>query len=919
MSENDIQQDNTSKKNNKENSYNLLETIMSNPNIKNMNQPSNYINQIQISQNKNINKSGNNQTNSDKTLNNKGNFNAITTIMQDMKNKIANNDYNSIKELLNIYKDISQHTKNILFNFSFSKLYLTNNSAQKRIIVELLDHGVDPNLKLKLDINDKNKLNNHYIPKNIEFTPLIYCCVKGDYELFELIRNKICLSVTNEDNRVEYKKNYFFYFFENNINMENKYKIAYYILLKKKENNIKININDYDKQTGMTLLMISVKKQNINFIKLFLENGADINLKNKIDGDTALHYAARTKNKNIIELLLEDKNCDLLIKNNKNETVVDVVNYNSANTEIYSLLAKKYGEQQKLWEEKNNKEKEKKNKINISKENKNIIKKIPVRKNFDELSSYIEIPFQFENNYNELLQKDAETAASSTSNENQSNELNSYVKFKNTPILNINLKSKEDEDLLILDNLKNENDEYDAEFEEVEKKLDKAYKEHNKLLKELYDITKEIKSVNENINSYSKKIKEKETKYIEDLQKMNIKENFQKSIYDVLLSQENFLNSSKNHDNYLLQEEYLNKKFADDYLYNETQIKNNLKKDILDFQLYVNANKKLKQKFINEIRSSLQVMLENNKYDYNVYIFGSYATGLNLPWSDLDLYLNSKSPNQNISNNNALDKLKEIQNLLSNEDWIYDPILVTNYPEFNYLTFSTDEKHGFMKVNLTIQDKKNNLFKIAQLTKNFLNSYKFMEPIILVIKQILKSSNTLYSLSSHSDDRTQSLNSYSIMLMVVCYIHFQIMKVKMEKVNNIDYLGDLFINFLIYYHTYEPAEKGFIFVRTGIEDSLQNDDFLYLKETQGNWVVIDPLDHKKNVLDKDINFNNIKFLFKLILNSSRIKCDCSCHYIKNYDYNDNKTYVDLGTEHCILKKIFKTANRVNSNLLNINK
>ena len=109
--------------------------------------------------------------------------------------------------------------------------------------------------------------------------------------------------------------------------------------------------------------MLSVKKQNINFIKLFLENGADINLKNKIDGDTALHYAARIKNKNIIELLLENKSCDLLIKNNKNETVVDVANYNSANTEIYSLLAKKYGEQQKLLEEKKNKEKDKKNNI----------------------------------------------------------------------------------------------------------------------------------------------------------------------------------------------------------------------------------------------------------------------------------------------------------------------------------------------------------------------------------------------------------------------------------------------------------------------------------------------------------------------------------------------------------------------------
>ena len=46
----------------------------------------------------------------------------------------------------------------------------------------------------------------------------------------------------------------------------------------------------------MTLLMLSVVRQYYNFIKLFLENGADINLKNLIDGDTALHYAAKIKN-----------------------------------------------------------------------------------------------------------------------------------------------------------------------------------------------------------------------------------------------------------------------------------------------------------------------------------------------------------------------------------------------------------------------------------------------------------------------------------------------------------------------------------------------------------------------------------------------------------------------------------------------
>ena len=40
---------------------------------------------------------------------------------------------------------------------------------------------------------------------------------------------------------------------------------------------------------------------------------------------------------------------------------------------------------------------------------------------------------------------------------------------------------------------------------------------------------------------------------------------------------------------------------------------------------------------------------------------------------------------------------------------------------------------------------------------------------------------------------------------------------------------------------------------------------------------------------------------------------------KDNDYNkeEDKKFVELGTEHCILKKIFKTALRINSNLLKV--
>ena len=957
MSEKNNPQDQTSKEEDKEKGYNLVESIMNNQNNKDNKQSQTYINNIQIPQNKNIKKITHSQLSSENNNINKAKNNPIL-IMQDMKTKISMNNYNGFKVLLD-NQDISQVSKNQLLNLSFTKLYLTNNNIQKKIIIELIEHGADPNYKLKLDL-EKNKANNFSFSKNIKLTPLIYCCIKGDYELFELIKDKVNLSTNYEENSTyKINKNYFFYFFENKENIENKYKIASSILQKSKENkNIKININDFDKQTGMTLLMLSVIRQYINFIKLFLENGADINLKNLIHGDTALHYATKIQKKEILEVLLKDKNCDLFIKNSKNETAVDVANNYSANTEIYSLLAGKFEEQKKSLEEKNNKDiivinKNEKNNIiiNGSNEDKNangrenvnrknngketdILKENQIKKNVEDLSSYIEIPFQFSNNPSNYLDyydsniknitkngnNEVEINNGSNQDENDVGNIKNYVKFKGAPILNINLKTKEDEDLLILENLKAENEEYDAEYEDIENRLDKLYKNHSKLLSELSEVNNKIKIVNEEMDSYNKTIRDKENKNIVSYQKLYDEEKKHNSILNRLLKQKKLLEMNNNNTKFLTDINYLDNKFTDD-IFDDKYIKANLQKDILDFQKYVKATVKKKQKPIHDIRFSLQEILELNGYDYTVNVFGSYSTGLSLPWSDLDLILISKTQHEKYTANYSEEKLMEIQNLLANVDWINKPVLVTNYRAFPYLTFSTDEKHESMKVNLTIQDRKNYGYKCAKLTNNFLNSYKNMEPLVLVIKHLMKFSNILFSLYSFSETSKENINSYSIVLMVAFFIQYQIMQFDMGKVNNPEFLGELFLKFLNYYYNYDQNEKGFIFVRTGIEDSLGNDDFLLLKQLKCSLVVIDPLDHKNNVVSKDVDFGSIKFFFKLIWASCRIKCDCSCHYLKDNNEkngnNDNGKCVDLGTEHCILKKIFKTANRINSNLLNI--
>ena len=76
--------------------------------------------------------------------------------------------------------------------------------------------------------------------------------------------------------------------------------------------------------------------------------------------------------------------------------------------------------------------------------------------------------------------------------------------------------------------------------------------------------------------------------------------------------------------------------------------------------------------------------------------------------------------------------------------------------------------------------------------------------------------------------------------------------------------------------------------------------------------MLDPLNHKNNVFGKNIIFVHIKILFKVKLNSSKIKCDYSCHYIKDYlnKIVQNITGIELGTKHYIIKKMFKNGIRI---------
>lgn len=97
-------------------------------------------------------------------------------------------------------------------------------------------------------------------------------------------------------------------------------------------NNVIIDIVDFQNNTPLKYGI-----RNINIAKILLNNGANPNHKND-NGYSCFHYACSTHNLDLIKLMVQ-KDADVNLKSNKNETYLDLLNPNFNNyQEIVSYL-----------------------------------------------------------------------------------------------------------------------------------------------------------------------------------------------------------------------------------------------------------------------------------------------------------------------------------------------------------------------------------------------------------------------------------------------------------------------------------------------------------------------------------------------------------------------------------------------------
>ena len=544
------------------------------------------------------------------------------------------------------------------------------------------------------------------------------------------------------------------------------------------------------------------------------------------------------------------------------------------------LLSKKFLNYKKSFNNSNNinnnLKTKKKNYINkITFMNNNIDNNINININNDLSKKNVSSKLEEENS---SLKKDLETI-NTKKNEliNNVQEKNNYInqlEFKHQKeIENINSKMKkiqEENDLLIERVKQLEKDKHD-----LEEKVLNLEKEKNDLNSNISRIKKEYNELNQKTEEM---IKEKEN------------EKFSKNIP---------IQEIKNNLEYY--SNYLNKKFNNFNFEKEYKL-DCLSSDLTDFEVFVKLRIEKEKDIYDTLIKNVKISVEKSISDYEVNLYGSHATNLCLPWSDLDVVLIKKYQNSynrnntNLENDNLVD-LTKLYEIIRNEQWVKDCKLIgkATVPIIKLIAI---QQYNNMSIDISIQDEKHFGLKCVDLVNNFIKEYKSLKPMVLAIKNILKQANL-------NDPYKGGISSYGLILMIVYFFKKQKKSgVDISPGENNSNLGKLFFEFIQFYAIFFEPNKEIINITNDINTKMFNEfDFPNIGHSL-DLVIVDPLNRFNNVAKSCIQFYNIKMSFIICLKTLLDDCECGCHYNQVGENNDN-----LQVEHCFLKRIFNSVKR----------
>ena len=620
----------------------------------------------------------------------------------------------------------------------------------------------------------------------------------------------------------------------------------------KDSNQIKSMVRKYnEKKKYIINKYIRQIKQNSNGIKLYVNVTKDSNnSNNKIDDiDKMVDY--------------------IVLENDENKR--PIVNID--------LLSKKFLNYKKTFNNSNNS-----NNITKSKK-KNYINKITFMNNNIDNNININInnDLSKKNNSRKLEEENSSLKKDLEKVNFKKNELINNVQEKNNYINQLELKHKKE-----IDNLNSKMKIIQEEKDSLSENVKLLEQQKKELEQKILNLEKENNELNQNLSQikleYSE-LNQKTEKMIKEKENERLNKNI--STIDI-----------KN--NPLHYSNYLNKKFTN-FNYEKEYMLDGLSCDLIDFEAFVKLRTEKEKDIYDTLVKNVQISVDKSIPDYSVNLYGSHATNLCLPWSDLDVVLIKKGNHENINNINLEDDnskfLSKLYEYIRNEPWVKECKLIgkASVPIIKLIAI---EKYNNMSIDISIQDEKHFGLKCVDLVKSFLKEYQSLKPLVLAIKNILKQANL-------NDPYRGGISSYGIILMIVYFFQKQKSSgIDISPGENNSNLGKLFFEFIQFYAIFFEPNKEIICLNNGINNKMFIEfDFPNITHNL-ELIIIDPLNRFNNVAKSCQQFFNIKMSFIICLKTLLDDCECGCHYNQIGEKHDN-----LQVEHCFLKRIFNNIRR----------
>ena len=491
------------------------------------------------------------------------------------------------------------------------------------------------------------------------------------------------------------------------------------------------------------------------------------------------------------------------------------------------------------------------------------------------------------NEDNNLIKLSSLTTMNTESENNISNDI--YIKF---PKLS-----------LIIDTDLDDNDKTSSKLKKMEylNQINKNKKYLLNLLKTSeINILENSKSIHEEIQKKKNQLKELKIQLEQKTALLKSNEEWDKNLELVKTKINENKNEIEKEKQILIQENknsVINIKKDSKFLYKYALIFNleskkdliysQLKTDLIDFMNYVHERNSKLEPVLQKINSIMEKSVQESLgKEYHLHMYGSRATKLCLPWSDIDYVIS-------YTKNKYLDPLRILYDYLYTipERFFIDMKYISG-ASVPVLKIFTNSDYHKISLDISIENQEHHGEECVNYIKNKIKEFEVLTPITFALKTILQKAFL-------NDPYKGGLSSYGVILLIINFLNVQNKQGNDISLNN---LGKLFYDILYYYgFEYDISNPIILEEKT---DFQKISFFHQLQLRKSEFILVDPLNISNNVAKNTRHYQYIKYAFQIGYISSMESCECGCHY--QYDGINIK---EEGCGHNLLERIFSDVKR----------